>query len=406
MDKDADLVLTRSLFRKGREFLSSSIFRIWNSPGFKIAIIVFIISKVVLSFWVVIVRQVFDAPITPQIVSRFYVGVEVSDSPIWEPWQRWDTLHYQAIAERGYTAFENALFVPPLYPLLIQGVSFALDENTLFSGILISNIAYLLGLIAFYRYAFEESKDEKISGRSLVYLASFPAAFYFLAAYTESLFLLSASLTLLFTLQRKWFPAGIWGGLAALSRLTGAILIIPLTYAAVTASRNSKDWKSWSAVIGTAIGAAILPLYTWWFLNRPPWTPMLIQSARFSGGFSFPGLNVLHAIERVFLGKAFISDYIDLAFILIFTVLAVPVFQKLSRLSAVYYLSYLTLYFLREAGGQPLLGTARYVLVFLPAFIILGKAGTSRRFNRIILYTSWMLLLFMVGQFAIWGWVG
>lgn len=91
---------------------------------------------------------------------------------------------------------------------------------------------------------------------------------------------------------------------------------------------------------------------------------------------------------------------------MIFAVLAVPVFQKLSRLSVVYYLSYLTLFLVREAGGQPLLGTARYVLVFLPAFIILGKAGTNRRIHRIILYASWMLLLFMVGQFAIWGWVG
>ncbi|MGB2897360.1 MAG: glycosyltransferase family 39 protein [Anaerolineales bacterium] len=406
MDKDADLVPTRSLLRRGWEILSSSIFRIWNSPGFKIAIIVFIISKVVLSLWVVIVRQVFDAPLPPQLVLRFCVGVEVSDSIILEPWQRWDTLHYQAIAERGYSAFEWALFVPPLYPLLIRGVSFVLGENTLLSGILISNIAYLLGLIAFYHYAFEESKDEKISGKSLIYLASFPASFFFLAAYTESLFLLSASLTLLFALQRRWFPAGIWGGFAALSRLTGAILIIPLTYAAFTASRSSKDWKPWISVIGTATGAAIFPLYTYWVLDKPPWTPVLIQSARFSGGFSFPGLNVLHAFERIFLGKAFMVDYIDLAFILIFAVLAVPVFLKLSRLSVVFYLSYLTLYLVREAGGQPLLGTARYVLVFLPAYIILAKAGTSRRIHRIILYTSWMLLLFMVGQFAIWGWVG
>ncbi|MCJ7568738.1 MAG: glycosyltransferase family 39 protein [Anaerolineales bacterium] len=406
MDKNTDLVPIRNLLRKGWENLSSSIFRIWNSPGIKLAIVVFIISKVVLSLWVVIVRQVFDAPLPPQLVLRFCVGVEVSDSIILEPWQRWDTLHYQAIAERGYSAFEWALFVPPLYPLLIRGVSFVLGENTLLSGILISNIAYLLGLIAFYHYAFEESKDEKISGKSLIYLASFPASFFFLAAYTESLFLLSASLTLLFALQRRWFPAGIWGGFAALSRLTGAILIIPLTYAAFTASRSSKDWKPWISVIGTATGAAIFPLYTWWVLDKPPWTPVLIQSARFSGGFSFPGLNVLHAFERIFLGKAFMVDYIDLAFILIFAVLAVPVFLKLSRLSVVFYLSYLTLYLVREAGGQPLLGTARYVLVFLPAYIILAKAGTSRRIHRIILYTSWMLLLFMLGQFAIWGWVG
>ncbi len=406
MDKGADLVPTRSLLRKGWENLSSSLLRIWNSPGFKIAIVVFIISKVALSIWVVVVRQVFDAPLPPHHVLRQYLGVEITDSIILEPWQRWDTLHYQAIAERGYSAFVYALFVPPLYPLLIRGVSFALGENTLLSGILISNTAYLLGLIAFYRYAFEESKDEKISGRSLIYLASFPASFFFLAAYTESLFLLFASLTLLFTLQRRWLLAGIWGGFAALSRLTGAVFIIPLTYAAIAASRSSKDWKPWISVIGTATGAAIFPLYTWLVLNKPPWTPVLIQSARFSGGFSFPGLNVLHAFQRIFLGKAFIGDYIDLAFIMIFTVLAVPVFQKLSRLSVVYYLSYLTLYLVREAGGQPLLGTARYVLVFLPAFIILGKTGTSRRIYRIILYTSWMLLLFMVGQFAIWGWVG
>jgi hypothetical protein len=106
------------------------------------------------------------------------------------------------------------------------------------------------------------------------------------------------------------------------------------------------------------------------------------------------------------IGEAFLADWLDIVFILLFIALAIPVWLNLSRISSVYYFSFLGLYLVREAGVQPLLGTARYVLLLFPAFIVLGMIGKSKNMNRLILYSSWILLFFMAGQFAIWGWVG
>ena len=87
-------------------------------PAWRTAIVVFLIARIALTIWMWGVRQVYSTPLLPDPVLRPYVGVAVEQNPWLEVWQRWDTLHYQAIAERGYEAFKGALFVPPLYPFL------------------------------------------------------------------------------------------------------------------------------------------------------------------------------------------------------------------------------------------------------------------------------------------------
>lgn len=158
-----------------------------------------------------------------------------------------------------------------------------------------------------------------------------------------------------------------FGGAAALTRLTEMLLIVPLAAVAFLTKQARARWKPWLAVVGTALGSALFPLYLWMAVDKPPWAPLKMQTARFHGGFSFPGMNVLHALEIVIRGQALIADYLDLVFILMFTLLIIPVINAdLSLLSKVYYLSFLLLYLTRETGTQPLPGSTRCDLVFLP----------------------------------------
>jgi hypothetical protein len=96
----------------------------------------------------------------------------------------------------------------------------------------------------------------------------------------------------------------------------------------------------------------------------------------------------------------------DLALLLLFLGLVVPVWRQLSRPLAVFYSAFLLLYLSRTAGIAPLLGSARYVLILFPAYLVLAGWGRRPWIHRLIVYLSATGLLLLSGQFAIWGWVG
>jgi hypothetical protein len=54
---------------------------------------------------------------------------------------------------------------------------------------------------------------------------------------------------------------------------------------------------------------------------------------------------------------------------------------------------------------QPLVSMTRYVLAVFPVFIVLGMWGKNPWVNRVILYTSILLQLYLSAQFILWGWV-
>lgn len=382
--------------------------RLWLAipPAWRYAVVVFITLRILLGAWMWGVRQVFSQPIPPHPVLRPYLGVTPETNPWLEPWQRWDTLHYQAIAERGYQAYDSATFTPPLYPLLMRLLAEGLGSGTLAGGMLISNLAYLCSLAALYNLALHETGEAGLSRRSLIYLASFPTAFFFLAAYTEALFLLAAILSLYATRQGRWGWAGMWGGIAALTRLTGMLLIIPLTFAAWQSWRADKRWQAFLAPGLALAGAAIFPLYVWVGLGLPPWTPFSMQTARFAGGLTFPGVSLWMALRDIFSGSFVLADVFDAGFLLLFLASTPAVFRHLPAVYGIYQASFLLLFLARYSELQPLLSTARYVLALFPAFIVFAAWGQNAWVNRVFLYLCWIGLLLLAGQYAIWGWVG
>jgi hypothetical protein len=362
--------------------------------------------RVTLSLWMWGVRQVFHQPISPDPVLRPYLGVAQETNPWLEPWQRWDALHYQAIAERGYGAYAVALFTPPLYPGLIRALSSLSGASSLLAGILISNLAFLAGLAALYNLIVRETGDNQLARRGLVYLASFPTAFFFLAGYTESLFLLAAVISIGLARQQKWIGSGIWGAVAALTRLTGGLVFVPLAFAAWQATRQKFATRPWLAPTLALAGAAVLPLYSWLALGLPSWEPWLIQAARSQGGLAFPGYSLYLALKGILTGNSVLADWFDAGFLILFLATLPAIFRRLPPIYGVYQAAFLLLYLSRVSHMQPLLSTARYVLALFPAFIIFAFWGQKPWVNRLFLYASWAGLLLLSGQFAIWGWVG
>ncbi len=136
-----------------------------------------------------------------------------------------DGIHYLLIAKNGYSQFEQAFF--PLYPLLIRLFSFFI-KNELLTGILISNISFLIGLY-FLKKTFE--KDLLLNTYYLLlFILFFPTSFYFGAVYTEGLFFLFFVLTLYFLKKDSLFKASLVSFFASLTKLIGVFLVIPIIF--------------------------------------------------------------------------------------------------------------------------------------------------------------------------------
>lgn len=367
---------------------------------------VFLALRIALAIWPWAVRQVVSGPMPPEPILRPYLGVQPETNPWLEPWQRWDTLHYQAIAERGYQAFDGALFTPPLFPILMRTLGAALGDHTLLAGIVISNLAYLGALIAVYLIACRELQDPVTARRAILFLAVFPTAFFYLAAYTESLLLLGASIALLAYPPGKWAISAASGALAALSRLVGTLVALPLAYLGTRGSRRTRALRPFAPAAATIAAALVLPIYAWLGLGMSPLAPLAAQAGRSHGGISLPGVNLIQAVLRLLSGEAFMADVLDLAFLLLFVVCGVVAGRRYSTSIGLLYLGLLSPLLVRSAGSQPLLGSSRYVIVLFPAFFVLAEWASTPWRRRLVLYTSTAGLLFLSGQFAIWGWVG
>ncbi|HEX7736767.1 MAG TPA: glycosyltransferase family 39 protein [Ktedonobacteraceae bacterium] len=156
---------------------------------------------------------------------------------LWLMWQHFDSGFYLQIIKYGYAPAsslqhqDNWVFYP-LYPLLMNGVGKLLGGSEAaysIAGVLISNIAGA-GMMTYLYLLVRREFNARVASRTVIYLALFPTAFFFSAIFTESLLLGLCIACIYYTRRQLWWLAGICGGLAALTRLQGVTLLVPLAW--------------------------------------------------------------------------------------------------------------------------------------------------------------------------------
>lgn len=157
---------------------------------------------------------------------------------LWLMWDHFDSGFYLGIAQHGYWPAStlhsqtNWVFYP-LYPLLISifGKLFGGSTDAYhIAGVLIANIAGVFMMVYLYLLARKEFGSNRVAARAVLYLAVFPTAFFFSAIFTESLLLGLCIASIYYARKQCWWLAGLCGGLAALTRLQGVTLIVPLAW--------------------------------------------------------------------------------------------------------------------------------------------------------------------------------
>ncbi len=144
------------------------------------------------------------------------------------PWTHWDGAWFLRIASAGYRRPGSPAFFP-LYPLLVRAVGVVFAGNLVIAAVAVSLAAYALAMVALSRLVTVELGSRPALW-TVLFISFFPAAIFFQAAYSESLFLLFTVVALLAGRGGRWLWAGVAGLLATLTRNTGIVLLVPLTW--------------------------------------------------------------------------------------------------------------------------------------------------------------------------------
>jgi hypothetical protein len=306
----------------------------------------------------------------------------------------------------------------PLYPTLIRIVGAIFLGNDLFAALLISNLAVIGVLYLLYERASEWVGAEG-AARTLGYLVVFPTGFFLFAAYTESLFLflVLASFRVASSCE-GWGRASLLAALAALTRLQGILLILPLGY--MLWQKRQADptvitfrFRGGESLFKSALSLLIIPVATSAFLT---WQYFVAGNASLVGAyegqlhaaFVMPWDNIAASLGMITAGRAGLIDILNLVVTIGFGIMLLAVWRDQSIPRA--YTLYAVLMFLaplfRMTTTQPLVSMLRYVVVLFPIFIVWGRWGRNQWVNRAALYLSFPFSLYFTAQFILWGWVG
>ncbi len=379
-----------------------------SDPAFRYALSLFVVMRVVISLWAALVLLVTQAPTGPDDVLRPYQGVEPVSGGIAElflgVWQRFDTLWYLRIAAQGYAPHDGSTVYFPLYPMLIRFLGTLFVGNYLLAALVISNLAFVGVLFCMYRLT-ERQFGGTGARRSTLYLAIFPTAFFFLAAYTESLFLLLTLAAFLSAHEKRWWLAGSLGFLASLTRLQGVVLVVPLLYMYLRDRRfhPSRLRPDMLGPVIVPLGAVLFMAYQYLVVGSAPL--MSTYQTQLYAQFVWPWGNIIASVQQIVSPEGTFVDVLNLLATGAFIAMTILSFRKLPMEYAIYMAITLLALMLRRTTLQPLVSMSRYVLVLFPAFMLWGHWGSNPRIQRLIVYPSVALLLYLSGQFAMWGWV-
>ena len=305
----------------------------------------------------------------------------------WQNLSNWDGGHYLAIAQFGYSEdFQYAFF--PLYPMLIRAVNYVFD-NYLFSALLISLVSVYLLIQLLYRLIILDF-DRKISSKVIFNLLIFPTSFFFVTAYSESLFLLLTVATFYFTRKNKLFLATITASLAGATRLVGLATIFAFLIEVLVLWRiRKKNWYVFLSLIGFLI-------YSWYLYNQTG-DPFYFITAQnhWLRNLSVPGLGFLETFKNIstpqFLEKNF-NALVDLAFAIFGLGLILRSFRFLPASYSIYSLISILL----PLFTPTLFSMPRFLLPIFPIFIILSLVKNEK-----ILLFYQMLSILLLSAFAI-----
>lgn len=346
-----------------------------------------------------------------------------------------DAWWYATIALRGYSMSDpgvvgqdNVAFFP-LYPLLVRIVNVVVG-NVFLTGLLVSNVAFVIALSYIYQIARREW-DDATASRAVWYVAGAPTAIFFAAMYTESLFVACVAATFFYAREGRWWRAAIAGALGAATRNTGVLLALVIAFEGLHAAgfrwwprgwsaralrqqvgeQMRAAWRSRSSLVAAAFATLGLIAYMAYLANAfgDPLAFIRVQSA---WGRDISGAGITRIVtdtpgqlalgSRFWAGQMNIYLVLDAIFAIGFGGLIVGAAFKLRPA----YTVFAALTFLAPLASGTIGSMTRYVLMLLPCYLLLACWGRRAWVDRLVTVVFLPLFAYFAVVFSHWYFAG
>lgn len=328
---------------------------------------------------------------------------------IWH-WANFDGVHYITIAQKGYigTGLIQAFF--PVYPLAIRLLNFVFN-NYLYTGLILSNVAFFLGIYFFLTWLKEE--EFKTTFWPLVFLLLFPASYYFGSLYSESLFFLFTVLVFILLKRKQWLAASLFCALASGTRLVGIFLAPVVAWEFYSANFKNKQklgvyLKSFILIIFSLGGFIIFC----WYLYKNFGDPFYFVSVQNSFGASreTDKLILFYQVVWRYLKMAVTVNRNDILyysvmqeFILSILALILLIWGLFKKINKTYLFFSFSSFFLPTLTGN-LSSMPRYLMLIVPIYLLLARLE-NKILKIVILIFSTILLVINTALFLRGIWV-
>jgi hypothetical protein len=298
-------------------------------------------------------------------------------------WERFDTLWYLRIAERGYD-LPMSVISYPLYPGAIRLLSWAMPPVA-------AALVVATGATFFFFWGLLSLAEPDLSNsgklRMLLLVCVWPTSFILFAGYADSLTFALVVWAVVFAREGRWWAATACGILAGLSRPSGVVVAVALGVLALRSRRVQ-------SLVVALTPAGTLAYWAW--LRCSGRMSVVEVYAKYQNMVLAPPWASVGKALRLIVSGGDVLLAIKLGLVVLVVVLALQrQVRQEDRLFALAVALQILLY-----TGRPLQGAARYVMVAYPTFLTLGRYAEQR--------WSWRQFGFYVSAFGvlnlIWMW--
>lgn len=288
--------------------------------------------------------------------------------------QRQDALWFLQLATEGYSAEGASAAFFPMYPMAIRVVAWLPGIGPLAAALLVANAAFFGALLMLHALTRLEL-GEQAAKRAVLYATLFPTAFFFLAPYTEPLFLLLSVSAFWFARTNRWVAAAAAGAAAAATRSIGILLVLALAVEAIAQWRRHGRPLLPRLTAAGAIAAGPLAYFLYWLIRHDAfWAPLDAQRSWARESLP-PWTTAWRAVsDALEYGSYWLVDVLVVSAVVAGVVLAA---RRIPATYTVYAAASLLLPLSFPFDGRPLMSMPRFVAVVFPAFwgFVLASSG-------------------------------